>query len=113
MDRPPLQLVWARCSDFADRIGELESRLPDDERHRAARFKVIEARRRFVLGRALLRHRLGAAIGADPRSLVFFIGEHGKAGLAGVARAPDFNLSHSADVAVLAMAPTAGCPVRA
>jgi len=107
MDRPPLQLLWARCSDFADRFGALEARLPDDERYRAAAFKVAEARRRFVLGRALLRHWFGAAVGADPRSLAISIGEHGKPGLSGVAHAPDFNLSHSADIAVLAVAPAA------
>ncbi|MEE4272322.1 MAG: 4'-phosphopantetheinyl transferase superfamily protein [Thermoanaerobaculales bacterium] len=107
MDRPPLQLVWARCSDFGDRFGELETRLPDDERQRAARFKVAEARRRFVLGRALLRHRIGAAIDADPRSLVFSMGEHGKPELPGVKPAPSFNLSHSADLVVLALAPAA------
>ncbi len=98
---------WARVSDFDGRIDDLMSRLPEGERRRAGRFAVDSARHRFVLGRAMLRQMLGAAVGADPRSLAISFGERGKPSLASVETAPEFNLSHSGDIVVLALAPAA------
>lgn len=88
---------------------DFELALPADEQRRAERFRVDVARGCFVVGRTLLRHTLAAALDAAPSDLVFELGPHGRPAL--VAPEPpaglDFNLSHSSDVVVAAVAPTA------
>jgi 4'-phosphopantetheinyl transferase len=86
-------------------VGELAASdlalLAPDELARAERFRFARDRAHFVSGRAQLRRRLGAAAALDPRCIEFGYGPAGKpfcdaAGLS-------FNLSHSADLAVLAI----------
>jgi len=73
------------------------------ERERAARFIRDVDRRRWTTARAALRTLLAAYTGADPRALRFAEGPHGKPRLAGDG-APRFNLSHSGDTALVAVA---------
>ena len=54
------------------------------------------------MARGTLRALLGRFLDADPRSLSFAYGPHGKPALEGVPLA--FNLSHSADLALIALA---------
>lgn len=75
--------------------------LSEDERARAARFHFPEHARRYTNARAALRAILGNIVNAPPADLVFVYGAHGKPALPG---GPEFNLSHSADLALIAVA---------
>ena len=84
----------------ADQLAAARDVLADDERDRAARFVQAVHRDRHIAGRARLRQILGAETGRDPRDLVFRTGAQGKPFLDG---GPDFNLSHSGELAALAI----------
>jgi 4'-phosphopantetheinyl transferase len=79
-----------------------------EERERAARFVRDEDRRRWTAARSALRALLAAYVDADPRELRFAEGPHGKPALAasedGRASELRFNLSHSGDLALIAVA---------
>jgi 4'-phosphopantetheinyl transferase len=77
--------------------------LDDQERGRAARFTFERDRRRFVAAHAALRRLLGDRTGQAPHALRFDIGAFGKPRLRGRADAA-FSLSHSADLALVALA---------
>lgn len=91
--------VWA----FSLNTPADDRTLSNDERARATRLIMPEVRRRFVMGRARLRAILGQSIGVAPGELVFIYGEHGKPMLPG--DPVYFNLTHSGDHALLALAP--------
>ena len=88
-----------------DRVAALAEVLAADEQERANRFVFARDRRRFVVTRACLRVLLGAAEGRAPASIRFAYGERGKPSLAGGAtlRPLHFSVSHSQDVAVIAL----------
>jgi 4'-phosphopantetheinyl transferase len=77
--------------------------LSADEQARAARLLMPDARRRFVASRARLREILAQITGIDAAALTFGTGEHGKPYLSGVDDAPQFNLAHSGDLALVAV----------
>jgi 4'-phosphopantetheinyl transferase len=80
--------------------------LSDDERARAARFVRARERRRFARCRAALREILGNLLGEPAGSLRFRAAAVGKPELdrgPGVVAPVRFNLSHSADLAVVAV----------
>jgi 4'-phosphopantetheinyl transferase len=64
-----------------------------------------DAWRRRLVARAALRMALGRRLDRDPRKLRFAAGPNGKPGLveAGGAGCPQFNLSHSGDLCVIAL----------
>ncbi len=78
-----------------------EQLLSADERDRANRFRFAMHRNRYISGRATLRIILGRFAGTAPERLTFEYTQFGKPFL------PDsrirFNLSHSEDLAVLAV----------
>jgi 4'-phosphopantetheinyl transferase len=76
--------------------------LAPDERVRADRFTVDAPRRRFTFARAALRNVLARYTGQPPREIAFTTGPHGKPALAGDSPFR-FNLSHSEDLALLAV----------
>ena len=77
--------------------------LNDEERERAARLHLPLHQQRFTMARAILRHLLGLYLNAEPKSLTFSYGEYRKPALAGTfANQLQFNLSHSADMAMYA-----------
>jgi 4'-phosphopantetheinyl transferase len=76
--------------------------LSGEERARAQALRVEAARQSFVGSRAHLRHTLARYVGAGPAELRFETGEYGKPGLAGAGELR-FSLSHSADLALLAV----------
>jgi 4'-phosphopantetheinyl transferase len=81
-------------------------RLSAEEQQRAIRFRISEARQRFILARVMLRHQLGNASGVVPESLSFATGKHGKPYLdtPGLDHPPHFNLTHSGGLVALAIA---------
>jgi len=76
--------------------------LGPDEVQRAARFTNEDVRRRYVVSHAALRHVLGERIGVSPAELRFCRGKRGKPRLVDMQIA--FNLSHSADLALIGVA---------
>jgi 4'-phosphopantetheinyl transferase len=80
--------------------------LGDEERDRAARFHRAEDRDRYVTAHGALRLILADCVAADPAGLRFTLARHGKPALVREAGWPDlrFNLSHSGDLAVVAVA---------
>lgn len=77
------------------------------ERERAARFVRAEDGRRWAHARGILRALLGAYGDAEPAALRFSEGAHGKPALAADGGRPvrlRFNLSHSGDTALYALA---------
>lgn len=77
--------------------------LSHDERARAERMRSAVARVQFVLSRAALRVLLAGVAndGTGPRDLCFQYGPRGKPYLPG---GPSFNVSHSADAVIIAIA---------
>lgn len=73
--------------------------LSPDERQRREAFRRPADRERFLLGRAGLRHRLGAWLQLPPAAVPLQPGPHGKPHCPG---GPEFNLSHSGDLVLLA-----------
>jgi 4'-phosphopantetheinyl transferase len=101
---PPPGVVASWLIDLAqpdDVVRHLGSALSEDERGRAARFVFPRDRRRFVVTRACLRTLL--ADGADPRAVRFVYSEAGKPALEGSTPACHFNVSHSEDLALIAI----------
>ena len=77
--------------------------LSQDEQQRASRFVFARDRDRFVLARAGLRQLLGAALGLAPQAPAFAANDYGKLRLA-AGGGPAFNLSHSGERALYAVA---------
>ena len=83
--------------------------LDPDERLRAERFKVARPRRQFVITRGALRMLLADRLGRPAGALAFAAGSHGKPFLVadGKPSPLTFNVSHSADRALVAIGNTA------
>lgn len=76
--------------------------LDDIERQRAARLRFEYDRIRFVAARAALRSILGGILGRSPKQLIFQLGSHGKPSLRET-QGLEFNMSHSGDLALVAV----------
>jgi 4'-phosphopantetheinyl transferase len=81
-----------------------ESILSPDELDRARRYHFERDRRRFTVARSALRMILSEYLGSDPKHLAFNYGAHGKPSLAGENSGIRFNVSHSGELAVIAVA---------
>lgn len=79
----------------------LERLLSPEERDRVDRLRLPHVRRRTLATRGWVRWVLGLATASDPHRLVFRAGPRGKPLLEG---GPSFNLAHSGDHLVLALA---------
>lgn len=105
---PHVAHVWRVALDDAARVEAYWPLLSPDERTRALRFHRELHRRRYVVAHGALRSILAGYVDAEPRSLEFVTGEHGKPALRDTGRASEktveFNLSHSADLALIAVA---------
>lgn len=98
--------VWtARLDREPSELRRLAGSLSNDEHARAERFVFEVHRRRFVAARGLLRALLGRELGVAPAALVFDYAAWGKPRLdprhGGELH---FNVSHSHDLGVLALA---------
>lgn len=97
--------VWRRWLDVgAAGAMALKAVLSPDEEARAARFRFERDANRFIVARATLRRVLGRCLGVEPEELAFYYGAHGKPALASPPTRLTFNLSHSGDLALLAVA---------
>lgn len=81
------------------------SSLSQDERERAARFRFAIHRRRWVAARMAMRQILARYTGATPASLRFRYEAHGKPALLPPHDKVHFNLTHSHELGLLAIAP--------
>ncbi len=98
--------VWRmRLDRPASEVPEMQDVLSDDENARAARFVFDRHRARFIAGRASLRRILGGYVGLAPERLEFGYGSRGKPFLktGSDGDAVRFNLSHTGELAVLAV----------
>lgn len=108
LDPPPgvLQAWIARVTDAPDEDTAPWSWLTDEERQRAGRFHFEADQRRFGMTRSLLRGLLGAALETHPGAVMLVEGAFGKPQLDLRHGASDlhFNVSHSGDYSILALA---------
>jgi 4'-phosphopantetheinyl transferase len=98
--------VWVARLDLAPvQIHAFTSTLSADEMERARRFHFERDQNGFIAARGVLRAILGVYLGVDPARLEFTYGRHGKPALAdsGAEAGLSFNLSHSDDVALVAL----------
>jgi 4'-phosphopantetheinyl transferase len=97
--RVPLRVAGAE-------LKHLERDLSPDETMRAMGFLFAMDRRRFIAARGSLRRILGLYAGQRPSNLQFKYGPYGKPRLVGSGRTAmiEFNLSHSGDWALVAVA---------
>jgi len=99
--------VWSASLKLpTSRIQQLAQRLSTDEYMRAERFYFERDRKRFIVGRGLLRTILGYYLGIEPNLLQFCYGPQGKPALAETLSGSrlNFNLSHSQELVLYAVA---------
>jgi 4'-phosphopantetheinyl transferase len=98
--------VWHARLDLQQvRLVMLERCLSPDERERAARFRFPRDRERFVAARGTLRAILGAYLGKPAGEVALACGPNGKPHVAASERSDvQFNLAHSRDLALFALA---------
>jgi len=98
--------VWRVPLDDDARTESYWALLSAEERARATRFVRDIHRRRFIAAHGALRTILAGYVDAEPTALDFVTGEHGKPALRQVTGRPavEFNLSHSGDLALVAVA---------
>jgi 4'-phosphopantetheinyl transferase len=103
-----VHVFGASLDQAASRVEQLAGTLSIDELMRAGRFHFKRDRNRYVVGRGQLREILGWLLRVEPAKLIFSYTDQGKPRLvppSGIhGHVLHFNLSHSASVAVYAMA---------
>jgi 4'-phosphopantetheinyl transferase len=104
--------VWLIRADLpATETGGLTSVLDDDERQRAARLAIDGHRRRFIAAHGVARVIIGHRLGVPAERIGWRRGPHGKPELTGTATAAKVNLSHSGELAMLAMTDGRRCGI--
>jgi 4'-phosphopantetheinyl transferase len=103
-ERPhPLLLLIDRRRPLPSSLqAELAASLSPAERSRLDALRRPDDRERFLLGRAALRRLIGGWLGRAPAAVPIECGPHGKPRCPG---GPEFNLSHSGDLILLALHP--------
>jgi 4'-phosphopantetheinyl transferase len=99
--------VWSASLDLDETtIRPLERLLSLDERERAGRFLFARHRRRFVVGRGVLRTILSRYTATDPGEIAISYDMHGKPFLSSPCGPSEiaFNVSHAGDIALIAVA---------
>ena len=96
--------VWRISLDLEPAsVQQTESTLSADESQRAARFHFDKDRHRFLVSHVALRDVLSRYLYIGPGDINFTIGEYGKPAITSDLKL-DFNLSHSGDYALIAVA---------
>ncbi|MEO8536681.1 MAG: 4'-phosphopantetheinyl transferase superfamily protein [Betaproteobacteria bacterium] len=95
-----VMIWWCELDSAPARVSAYECLLSDAERQRASRFGHPRLRDRYVVGRGSLRTILGHELASEPAEVVIERGARGRPRLAGATRL-DFNVSHTADVAIV------------
>jgi 4'-phosphopantetheinyl transferase len=104
--------VWLIRVDLpAAELGGLAAVLDPDERDRAARLALEGHRRRFIAAHGVARVIIGHRLGVPPATIGWRRGRHGKPELTGTPGTAQVNLSHSGDLAVLALTDGRRCGV--
>jgi 4'-phosphopantetheinyl transferase len=101
---PGIQLWWCGLERTSAEIAEASTLLSAAERGRALRFGTEALRERWIAGRATLRTLLGQMLGLAPASVELRRGVRGRPELADPDAGIDFNVSHTGDVALIAIA---------
>lgn len=101
-----VEVIAAGLDVAPETLHRMALTLSEDELQRAGRFAYEHGWRRFVVARARLRELLAQRLDVTPQSIAFAYGKRGKPALAPpLARSGlQFNLAHSADLAVYAFA---------
>jgi 4'-phosphopantetheinyl transferase len=95
--------VWRiRLEQDVEILDRFRRTLEPEELDRAGRFRFERLQRHFVASRGFLRHVLARYVAADPKALKFSYNSYGKPSLAGE-RSLQFNMSHSHEVALVAV----------
>jgi 4'-phosphopantetheinyl transferase len=98
--------LWRAALDPSpDQLTTLAQVLSPEERKRADRFYFERHRRRFTVARGVLRSILARYLQVQPETIEFVYGNWGKPSLAKsmAAEGLSFNLSHSGELALLAL----------
>ena len=95
-----VSLFWCSLAARADTIAYVTDWLSTNERARLQRFGNETLRNRYVMGRASLRWLLGRALGVSPVTVALERGANGRPQIIG-RTGVDFNVSHTADVALI------------
>lgn len=95
--------LWRAALDNSARLAGAEAVLSREEIMRTRRFAHTIDRERFISAHGALRMVLGLYLSADPQSLEFRTGPMGKPALVQTFTDLRFNLSHSADLALIAV----------
>jgi 4'-phosphopantetheinyl transferase len=107
-----IEICFVALDIGAERLADLSALLSSDERDRASRFRFDLHRNRFIACRGTLRERLAEKVNIAPSALQFVYGAHGKPALSG--HELQFNVSHSHDMAMIAISETTevGCDIE-
>jgi 4'-phosphopantetheinyl transferase len=100
--------VWVVDLDASASVGADSQVLEDSERARAARYRFAVDRVRFVTRRSALRSILASYVDSYAGSIRFELGDKDRPSLAGTHRTAglDFNVSHTGDLALVAVTAT-------
>lgn len=99
--------VWRIDLDISDPLcADMRSVLTDHERQRADRFRIEQPRRQYTVARGMLRHILSRYLSTPPKDIGLSYGPQGKPELTDATDQSDicFNVSHSQDLALVAVA---------
>ena len=99
--------IWQASLDHGNGVlRRMAGLLSDDEIARVGELQGVPRRNRFIVARGILRLLLGDVTGVSPESIAFAYGRDGKPSIAprSVAAGVQFNVSHSRDLALFAIA---------
>ena len=96
--------LWRVGLDDPARLAGAETVLSREESLRARRFVFVPDRDRFIAAHGALRMVLALYAGGDPRAIEFQTGPNGKPALIQIFTDIRFNLGHSGDLALIAIA---------
>lgn len=99
-----VQLWWTILPQSAARLAVLAATLSADEQARAARFRFPEHRDRFIAARGVLRELLSYYLNQPAAVLRFVQGKYGKPALMNTKAGLHFNVSHSENGVLYAIA---------
>jgi 4'-phosphopantetheinyl transferase len=102
---PGVREAWAALDDPRRVPAELAGCLSVSEREPAGRFRFEPDRRRFVVAHAILRGLLAESLDSDPKGVEIVTDAFGKPRLGAAASGLAFNLSHTGERALYALAP--------
>jgi len=104
--------VWLIRADLpAPEIGGLTSVLDDNERQRAAALALDGHRRRFIAAHGVARVIIGHRLGVPANQIGWRHGLHGKPEVTGTPAEVQVNLSHSGELAMLAITDGRRCGI--